>query len=155
MYNPASSCSAFIHLLMKHPILVIAMGLVGASGLIMQQANNPEKTILVTEIENAETNLGVNTVAEAKARFDVIKNIGNGLNNMALKDVLGKVPACQNLSEEEVRDNPEMLEKVAFLYFLDLINKSGGDIEAATIAFQKAKDGIISVDEIIPLVSII
>ena len=139
MYNPMSSCSAFVHLLMKHPVLIIAVGLASASGLIVQQFNNPEKTILVDTIKEAENNFGANTVAMAKARFNIIKNTGNGLNNMTVKDVLGKIPACQNLNEEEIRDNPELLEKVAFLYFLDLIYKSEGDIETATTAFKSGQ----------------
>ena len=134
-----SSCSAFVHLLMKHPVLIIAVGLASASGLIVQQFNNPEKTILVDTIKEAENNFGANTVAMAKARFNIIKNTGNGLNNMTVKDVLGKIPACQNLNEEEIRDNPELLEKVAFLYFLDLIYKSEGDIETATTAFKSGQ----------------
>jgi len=137
MYNPMSSCSAFIHLLLKHPILIIVTGLVAASGLVSTN-QNPDKVILVNKIMDSQEVINVN-LSEIKSQFNSIERNG-GLNNMAVKDVLGKVPACQNLNKKQIMDKPEMIKDIAYLYYLDLIYKKGGNIKAATDAFKNPPD---------------
>ncbi len=134
MYNPISSCSAFIHVLLKHPVLVIALGIIGATGMLKGDGSNQTETILIEQIESAEKVAGKETAAEASKWFQAIQQTNIGLSHLAVKDVLGKIPACQNLSQEALQDQPKMVESIAFLYFLDLINRFG-DIETAVVAF--------------------
>lgn len=52
MYTPVNSCSGIVHLFLKHPILVIALGLMIASGFVRSDTDGTNMT--VEEYENSQ-----------------------------------------------------------------------------------------------------
>jgi hypothetical protein len=98
MYTPNSTCSAFIHLLLKFPVLIVALGLIGAVTFIKPYANTPDnpalsskvKTATVQQIQladkapktfnaiaKAESDLDKDIIEEAQKYFDAMTELGN------------------------------------------------------------------------------
>ena len=83
MYHSMSGCSTFVYLLAKHPILIVALGLVGAITFL----RNPSGTALppVSSIESAEQEMADSPVlgqrtAYASAAYESIVAVESSLS---------------------------------------------------------------------------
>jgi len=154
MYNPVSWCSAFVHLLIKHPILAVGLGLAAAANFLSPQLLDrlvPEverSAVFRAKIQKLEADPMISELAKqsepafraiiavaAEKRTSIPGTVAEeteiivqdfygpaGITRMALEDVLLKIPACQNLGYDKVRNDPELSAELAYLYFLDLIH---------------------------------
>jgi hypothetical protein len=87
----------------------------------------------------AESNLDESILEESKKTFDAMVSLGNGtigvhpdgksfgpagLTKIALRDVLKKIPTCEDIAgTNEILNSETANIQFAYLYFLDLIHK--------------------------------
>jgi len=90
-------------------------------------------------IIKAESNLDKSMLEESKKTFDAMVSLGNGtigvhpdgksfgpagLTKIALRDVLKKIPCCEDIAgTNEILNSEAANIQFAYLYFLDLIHK--------------------------------
>ncbi|MCF7835782.1 MAG: lytic transglycosylase domain-containing protein [Candidatus Marinimicrobia bacterium] len=164
MYNPLSSCSAAIHLLIKHPILVIGLGLattvsflgLGAEEMTPQLVQKIERSsVFRAKIKELEAHPDIFELTQKSVEekwFTAIKKVESGdkrigvhpdgvsygpagLTKNAWKDVIGKIPCCKDLGYDEILNEAELSTSFAYIYFLELIHVFR-DIETAVIAYN-------------------
>jgi len=103
MYNPLSSCSAFVHLLIKHPVLIVGLGLVGAVNFLTPQLNNrsikktEQSVIFRSEIQKLKANpIDAKLAKQAGKAFKAIV-----ANELGTKIPSPKCPSPKGPSNEE------------------------------------------------------
>ncbi len=161
--EPKGLCSLVLHTLIKYPILVIAMGLIGAGAFVTNtmKGSDPDEAIgrKVARLETnthaaalakqsppafdaimkAESSLDKSILDEAKKSFDAMVSLGKGpvgvhpdgksygptgLTEMALQDVLERLPTCKDIAgTDEVLNSETANIQFAYLYFLDLVHR--------------------------------
>ncbi|MCJ7483583.1 MAG: transglycosylase SLT domain-containing protein, partial [Thermodesulfovibrionales bacterium] len=159
--EPKGICSLVLHVLIKYPILVIVMGLLGAGAFVTNATKQPNSenfieakvTSLATNkeavaLENkapntfdaiikAESSLDKSMLEESKKYFDALTSLGKGpigvhpdgksfgptgLTEIALTDVLRKIPTCEDIAgTNEILNSETTNIQFAYLYFLELI----------------------------------
>ena len=158
-----SPCSLVLHVLIKYPILVILMGLLGAGAFVTNATKQPNSDKIIESkvaslstnqkavsraekspatfnaMIKAESNLDKSILEESKKTFDAMVSLGNGtigvhpdgksfgpagLTKIALRDVLKKIPCCEDIAgTNEILNSETANIQFAYLYFLDLIHK--------------------------------
>ena len=161
--EPKGICSLVLHVLIKYPILVIVMGLLGAGAFVTNATKQPNSenfieakvTSLATNkeavaLENkapntfdaiikAESSLDKSMLEESKKYFDALTSLGKGpigvhpdgksfgptgLTEIALTDVLRKIPTCEDIAgTNEILNSETTNIQFAYLYFLELIHR--------------------------------
>lgn len=161
--EPKGVCSIVLHVLIKYPILVIAMGLLGAGAFVTDatKQSDPDKVIeakvgniaankeavaLASQAPNAfdavmkaESGLDKSMLEESKKYFDAMTSLGKGplgvhpdgksygptgLTEIALVDVLRKIPTCRDIAgTDEILNSETANIQFAYLYFLELIHR--------------------------------
>jgi hypothetical protein len=161
--EPKGVCSLVLHVLIKYPILVIVMGLLGAGSFVTNAtkqpdpdkvieakvarlATNKEADALANRAPNtfdavikAESGLDKSMLEESKKYFDAMTCLGKGpvgvhpdgksygptgLTEIALTDVLKKIPTCKDIAgTEEILNSETANIQFAYLYFLELIHR--------------------------------
>lgn len=157
MYTITSCCQILIHLLLKHPILAIAMGLVGASIWLTPIVKTPTgyttEWAVVSSQEFVEkydkiTNdpKFANDMQEAEKWFQGILSVGNGdpgITKAALKDLerlmnqgeMGKYPDCPIEVHNLLKSDNETRATYARLYFYEQMRRFQ-DPELAVLAYR-------------------
>jgi hypothetical protein len=100
MYTPNNPCSSFIHLLLKFPVLIVALGLAGAVFFLQPFANNPDDPAIMAKVNSVkantvkmsektptvfdaivktESNLDKDILEESKKHFDAINALGGDI----------------------------------------------------------------------------
>lgn len=161
--EPKGICSLVLHVLIKYPILVIVMGLLGAGAFVTNAvkqpdsdkvieakvaslATNKEAVALANKAPNtfdavikAESGLDKSMLEESKKYFDALTSLGKGpigvhpdgksfgptgLTEIALIDVLKKIPTCEDIAgTNEILNSETANIQFAYLYFLELIHR--------------------------------
>jgi len=157
MYTITSCCQILIHLLLKHPILAIAMGLVGASIWLTPIVKTPTgystEWAVVSNQEFIEKMEKVNNdpmfvkkTEEAEKWFQAILTVGKGdpgITKAALKDLerlmnqgeMGKYPDCPIDIPNLLKSDNETKATYARLYFYDQVRKFQNP-ELAVLAYR-------------------
>ena len=154
MYYFWSTCSMIVHLLLKHPILTVALGLAGAAAFVKpivgnysSVANLESSAVFQEKIKEVNVSAG-KTIDGAERYFQAILKVGGndpaGLNRKALDDICGKIPDCP-LNYDQILKNPGESVRFARLYFYELVNKYGA-VETAVTAYHY---GPTTVDKIL------
>lgn len=156
MYTVTSCCQLLIHLLLKHPILTIAMGLIGASIFLVPMVKTPSgdntEWAVASNQQFIEKLKKVNDDPrypkereEAERWFQAILAIGKGdpgITKAALKDLeramnqgeMGKYPDCP-IVKEVLRSDNETKARYARIYFYDQIRRFQNP-EIAVLAYR-------------------
>lgn len=156
MYTITSCCQLLIHLLLKHPILTIAMGVLGASIFLVPLVKTPmgENTewAVASNQQFIEKLKKVNEdpdfpkeMEEAERWFQAILAVGKGdpgITRAALKDLeramnqgeMGKYPDCPIVYDVLKADN-ETKSRYARLYFYDQVRRFQNP-EIAVLAYR-------------------
>ncbi len=161
--EPRGVCSLVLHVLIKYPVLVIAMGLLGAGAFATNAIQQPNSDKLIETkvaslaankeaaaragkapntfdaIIKAESGLDKSMPDESQKYFDALSSLGKGpvgihpdgksfgpagLTEIALTDVIKKLPACKDIAgTNEILNSETANIQFAYLYFLDLIHK--------------------------------
>jgi hypothetical protein len=156
-------CSIVLHTLIKYPILVIVMGLLGAGAYVTDATRQPDPDAVVAAkvaslttngkavaladnapntfdaIIRAESGLEKSMREESKKYFDAMTSLGRGsigvhpdgksygptgLTEIALVDVLNKIPTCKDIAgTSEILNSETANMQFAYLYFLELIHR--------------------------------
>lgn len=132
MYIPGfGSCSSIIHLIAKHPLLTLGIGLLAASAYLnptLGTHSNPAKTLQLQEADIAKTFPEL-TLQLPQINMDfkeVLSEVGYApLTNAVIQNVLDTCGECKNITPEMVRSDERLLRDVAYLYFLDLCRNYG------------------------------
>lgn len=157
MYTVQSCCALIIHLLLKHPILAIAMGVVGASIFLSPIVKTPTgyntEWAVVSSQEFIEKIEKVNNdpnypkkAEEAERWFQAVlaTDKGNpGITKAALKDLermmnqgeMGKYPDCPIEVSELLKSDNETKSAYARIYFYDQIRRFQNP-ELAVLAYR-------------------
>lgn len=137
MYNSATNACSFIaHIFIKHPLLLIVLGLVGGVAAISAIAPNQSSLPNIESspafqevIESLDGNQPL--LKEAEKKFQEIKkhyqakeDTTIGLTEESLQGVIDKIPECE-WSLQQILDSPDLSESFAKLYFLDLVHELG------------------------------
>jgi hypothetical protein len=130
MYIPGfGSCSAILHLIAKHPKVILGLGLLtiasylvsplgpgthyGADGVIQQQEQKIAK--VMPDIDAREIDIAV--------QFATIEK--QSIHDSSIQYVLDHICECKDIRIVDVRKSPRMLHDVSYLYFLDLCHAYG------------------------------
>jgi hypothetical protein len=156
-------CSIVLHALIKYPILVIVMGLLGAGAFVTNATRQPDPdTVIEAKVASlaannkavalannapntfdavikAESGLDKSMREESKKYFDAMTSLGKGpvgvhpdgksygptgLTEIALIDVLNKMPTCKDIAgTDEILNSETANIQFAYLYFLELIHR--------------------------------
>lgn len=157
MYTVQSACALLIHILLKHPILAIAMGVVGASIFLTPIIKTPEgyntEWAVVSNKEFVEKMDKINNdpsyakkMEEAERWFQAILSLdkGNpGITNAALKDLermmnqgeMGKYPDCPIDRPNLLKSDNETRATYARIYFYDQVRRFQNP-ELAVLAYR-------------------
>lgn len=157
MYTVQSCCALIIHLLLKHPILAIAMGVVGASVFLSPMVKTPTgyntEWAVVSSQEFVEKIDKVNSdstfikkTEEAEKWFQAVlaTDKGNpGITKAALKDLerminqgeMGKYPDCPIEVPNLLKSDNETKATYARLYFYDQMRRFQNP-ELAVLAYR-------------------
>lgn len=157
MYTLTSCCQILIHLLLKHPILTVAMGLVGASIFLNPIVKTPSgyttEWAVVSSQEFIEKQEKINNdptyakkMGEAERWFQAIlaTDKGNpGITKAALKDLernmnqgeMGKYVDCPIGGDELSRSDNETKAAYARIYFYDQMRRFQNP-ELAVLAYR-------------------
>ncbi len=157
MYTVQSVCALLIHLLLKHPILAIAMGVVGASIFLTPLVKTPEgyntEWAVVSSKEFVEKIEKINNdpiypkkMEEAERWFQAIlaTDKGNpGITKAALKDLermmnqgeMGKYPDCPIDVPDLLKGDNATKATYARIYFYDQIRRFQNP-ELAVLAYR-------------------
>jgi len=157
MYTIQSCCALLIHLLLKHPILAIAMGVVGASIFLTPLVKTPDgyntEWAVISNPTFVEKMEKINNdptypkkMQEAERWFQAIlaTDKGNpGITKAALKDLerminqgeMGKYPDCPIEVPNLLKSDNETRATYARLYFYDQIRRFQNP-ELAVLAYR-------------------
>lgn len=157
MYTLQTVCTLLIHLMLKHPILALAMGVVGASIFLTPLVKTPEgyntEWAVVSNPSYVEKIEKINNdptyakkMEEAERWFQAIRatDKGNpGITKAALKDLermmnqgeMGKYPDCPIGVSEILKSDNETKATYARLYFYDQMRRFGSP-ELAVLAYR-------------------
>lgn len=157
MYNLQSCCSLLIHLVLKHPILVLAMGLVGLSIFLMPLVKTPTgyntewAVVSNQEFVQKDTTISadsqyINKMDEAERWFQAILSIGKGdpgITKSALKDLerlmnageFKKLPDCPLSISDILHSDNETKTKYARIYLYDQMRRFKNP-ELAVLAYR-------------------
>lgn len=157
MYTPQSVCALIIHLLLKHPILAIAMGVVGASVFLTPLVKTPTgyntEWAVVSSQEFIEKIEKINNdpaypkkMGEAEKWFQALLSVdkGNpGITKAALKDLermmnqgeMGKYPDCPTDIPNLLKSDNQTRATYARLYFYDQMRRFQNP-ELAVLAYR-------------------
>jgi len=157
MYTLQSSCSLLIHLILKYPIMIIAMGLVGFSIFLTPLVKTPsgENTewAVVSNPEFVQKYTDISTdpqytnkTDEAERWFQAIVSIGKGnpgITKSALKDLerlmnsgnFKKLPDCPLGLSDILNSDNETNARYARLYFYDQMRRFKNP-ELAVLAYR-------------------
>lgn len=157
MYTVQSCCAILIHLLLKHPILAIAMGVVGASIFLNPLVKTPEgyntEWAVVSSQEFVEKMDKINSdpaypkkMEEAERWFQAILSTdkGNpGITKAALKDLermmnqgeMGKYPDCPIDAPDLLKGDNATKATYARIYFYDQMRRFQNP-ELAVLAYR-------------------
>ncbi len=158
MYTVQSCCALIIHLLLKHPILAIAMGVVGASIFLTPLVKTPEgyntEWAVVSNQAFIEKMDKINNdpnhpkkMEEAERWFQAIlaTDKGNpGITKAALKDLerminqgeMGKYPDCPIEVPNLLKSDNQTRATYARIYFYDQMRRFHQNPELAVLAYR-------------------
>jgi len=157
MYTVQSCCALIIHLLLKHPILAIAMGVVGASVFLNPLVKTPEgyntEWAVISnpafiekmdKLNNDPNHLKKTEEAERWFQAILATDKGNpGITKSALKDLerminqgeMGKYPDCPIEVPDLLKSDNETRATYARLYFYDQMRRFQNP-ELAVLAYR-------------------
>lgn len=157
MYTITSCCQILIHLLLKHPILVVAMGVIGASIWLTPIVKTPTgyntEWAVVSSQEFIEKYDKITNdpkfakdMEDADRWFKAILTVGNGdpgITKAALKDLerminqgeMGKYPDCPIEIPNLLKSDNETKATYARLYFYDQMRRFQNP-ELAVLAYR-------------------
>ncbi|MCX8030014.1 MAG: hypothetical protein N3A59_00350 [Thermodesulfovibrionales bacterium] len=157
MYTLQSTCALIIHLLLKHPILAVAMGVVGASIFLTPLVKTPEgyntewsvisNQAFTEKVDKIKADpLYTKRQHEAERWFQAVLALDNGkpgITKAALKDLerminqgeMGKYPDCPIEIPDILRSDNETKVAYARLYFYDQMRRFQNP-ELAVLAYR-------------------
>ncbi|GMQ94913.1 MAG: hypothetical protein BMS9Abin13_023 [Patescibacteria group bacterium] len=150
MYTPTGGCcSALIHILFKHPILIVVFGIsVGVGTLYGEIPDNDTCTVVVAELQKKAVQLEGDPnlkrlMRKAEITFQSLQreaNVDMRLKTPAFRRVLektlGKITRCAAEKSVYVFGNMEKREQIAYFYFLDLLHRLGS-VEKAAVEYRR------------------
>lgn len=119
-----------IHLLAKHPVLILALGLSGTFGM-MTKASVPKSCAsweqIIKEAEIEQIRMNPRGVLEAKQLQDAFASLKPRIPIREIRRKSEEMTEVVQCDPHEILnlDDPTTKNTVAFLYFLDLVHKHG------------------------------
>lgn len=132
MYTPGfGSCSSLIHLLAKHPKIILGAGVLAVTSYLVSPVGPGVHLGSKGILAKQESRIRAGGTLEAVSTFQEVECAE--LSDASIRYILDKTCECKDISPDDVRSDPILKHNVGLLYFFDLCSKHG--IEKAKVLY--------------------
>lgn len=145
MYVGYGNCSAIIHLIAKHPVGALGIGILAlatsltspvgpGSYLGSEDILKAQDEQVIERYRDDPERPRIQSLADAATlAFEEVKD--TPLSDRALSEIF-KLCKCKNVTRETLTEkDPELMNKLKYLYFLDLVRHNG--INQARLLYRR------------------
>lgn len=135
MYLPyINGCSSIVHLLVQYPRTILVLGILSTVGLQISPVGPGPHWGSASILDREEKRIVREMPEMDKLHFQALKAFEqvkfSKIEPKEIEQVLDNCDECTDVTIDTVISDDNLLEKVKFLYFLDILHQTK-DIEAA------------------------